>query len=284
MTMLSVTLTEYKTNFQANLDEYLKQYEDNTEKFFLHKELASYGQYYNKLVDISSQVEDQLRQQTKEVLINGVRADELKEISPVAHGNIMTRKTYTVRDSGPPDFLWEGSPPYKSIVDVDKLENHISSANAILEFITEQMNTQNVVTTPIKHSVKPTTVANTSKDAKKENSAPDDMLKATIEDYLEEFKESIKYDGYVRLVEALYQYFNTGSFPVLTSKIEFVQSNKKKIGWALKELYMSERTDTLSYDYLLFSKNNINLFSTVKLEKDNLIKSNLYKYFTTKVP
>jgi hypothetical protein len=107
------------------------------------------------------------------------------------------------------------------------------------------------------------------------------LLKSTINDYLEEFKDEIKYDGYRLLVDALYEYFKSGEFPILSEKIEFKKINKKRVGWALKKLYQSETTDNLSIEYFRFAKDNINIFSQEVIDSSNLKKSKFYKYFTT---
>ena len=108
-----------------------------------------------------------------------------------------------------------------------------------------------------------------------------EFLKLTIEYYLEEFKEDINGDGYKKLVDALFEYFTNGVFPKLTDKIKFKRINKKRVGWALKELYKKLRIDKISFDYLLFAKENINLFEKVDLDNVDLLNCNLYKYFTT---
>ena len=107
------------------------------------------------------------------------------------------------------------------------------------------------------------------------------LLKSTIEDYLEEFEVEINQNGYKILIDALFIYFSEGTFPVLTSKINFKKINKKRVGWALKELHKSEKTCNISFEYLLFAKENINLFTNETLEVNNFRKSNLYKIFTT---
>ena len=115
----------------------------------------------------------------------------------------------------------------------------------------------------------------------KKDADQNNHLKSTIEDYLEEFKDDINNNGYEILVNALLDYFSNGAFPILTSKINFKRINKKRVGWALKELHKSEKTETISFDYILFAKENINLFVNETLEEHTFRKSNLYKAFTT---
>ncbi len=108
--------------------------------------------------------------------------------------------------------------------------------------------------------------------------------KATIEDYLEQFKDVIINNTYDLLVDALFQYFTTGSFPVLDRKINFKRINKKRLGWELKELYKSLKTDNLDIEYFRFAKDNINLYANEIIENERFLKSKFYKAFTTNPP
>lgn len=108
-----------------------------------------------------------------------------------------------------------------------------------------------------------------------------DHLKSTIEDYLEEFEDDINGDGYEKLVDALYHYFKNNEFPVLKNKINFKRINKKRVGWALKELYKSEKTDNLDIVYFRFANENINLFAKEVIVTEGFNKSKFYKAFTS---
>lgn len=108
-----------------------------------------------------------------------------------------------------------------------------------------------------------------------------DFLKSTIEEHLEEFEDDIMHNGYKILVDALYQYFSCNKFPVLKSKIKFKSINKKRVGWALKELYKCEKRENLDIEYFRFAQENINLFANEIIEKENFYRSNFYKMFTT---
>lgn len=138
--MLSTTLKDYKGTYESKLKAFLADYEDNSEKYFFQLEFAEYLEYYNSLINISALIKEQLNQNTKEIVISSVKANELKRINSLAYDNIMARKIFKVKHSGPPEFLFEGIPPSQLIVDSGKLENHISSANAIMEFISNQPN------------------------------------------------------------------------------------------------------------------------------------------------
>ncbi|MEN9909195.1 MAG: hypothetical protein RLZZ540_2344 [Bacteroidota bacterium] len=107
------------------------------------------------------------------------------------------------------------------------------------------------------------------------------VLKSTIEDYLEEFKTEINGDGYTILIDALFEYFSKGIFPVLTSKINFKRINKKRVGWSLKQLYRSEKTSNLEIEYFRFAQENINIFKDEIIVAENFNKSKFYKVFTT---
>jgi hypothetical protein len=107
------------------------------------------------------------------------------------------------------------------------------------------------------------------------------LLRSTIEDYIEEFKIEINGDGYNILVNALFEYFSKGSFPILKSIVNFKKINKKRLGWALKELYKSEKTDNLDVEYFRFAQENINLFQKEVIEIENFNKSKFYKAFTS---
>ena len=108
------------------------------------------------------------------------------------------------------------------------------------------------------------------------------ILKSTIEEYLETISEKIKPIEYNLLVDALYKYFKNNDAPILEKKINLGRLNKKKVGWVLKEIYWSVKKDKLSYEYLYFAKQNISIFENVELNKDDFFYCNLYKYFTTK--
>lgn len=108
-----------------------------------------------------------------------------------------------------------------------------------------------------------------------------DFLKSTIHEYLEEFQTEINGSGYDILVNALFEYFSNGSFPVITTKINFKRINKKRVGWALKELYKSEKTANLEIEYFRFAKDNINLFADEIIIEEGFKKSKFYKMFTT---
>lgn len=101
-------------------------------------------------------------------------------------------------------------------------------------------------------------------------------LLSTIEDYLFEFKELMSEPDYLTLTMALKRYFEVGRFALIEKPIQVKKTNVKRFGYALNELYRSQRNDKLPPEYLQFAKDNISIFA-------NVAEKNLYKYFTTKV-
>ena len=122
-------------------------------------------------------------------------------------------------------------------------------------------------------------IIETNSEQQKEN----DVLLSTIEDWLFEFKDKkrISENDYNILVSALQEYFKTGRFPAIKNKIKVGKVNKKSFGWALNQIYRSEKNDTLPKEYLLFAKQNISLFTNVNFDEKDILNSNLYKYFTS---
>jgi hypothetical protein len=113
-----------------------------------------------------------------------------------------------------------------------------------------------------------------------------DFIKSTIEDYLEPIKKYFNTKDYDLLVSELDSYFKTGAFTNSNEIIKTVnRPNKKLIGWQFKELYNNCINDNtkLSIEYLRFGKQRISIFKDVSFDESNYLKSNLYKYYNTKV-
>lgn len=105
---------------------------------------------------------------------------------------------------------------------------------------------------------------------------------STIEDWLFEFKEKMSENDYQILVSALIKYFDTGTFPKILKPIQINgRPNKKLFGWALNRIFEAKGKG-VEKELLLFAKQNISLFTGVEFDENNISKSNLYKYFTTK--
>jgi hypothetical protein len=110
-----------------------------------------------------------------------------------------------------------------------------------------------------------------------------DFILSTIEDWLFEFKEKMNEIDYQILVTALTTYFDTGSFPKLSKPIQINgRPNKKLFGWALNRIFEAKGKG-IEKELLIFAKQNISLFRDVQFDENNILKSNLYKYFTTKI-
>jgi hypothetical protein len=108
-----------------------------------------------------------------------------------------------------------------------------------------------------------------------------DFIRSTIEDYLEDIVEYINPSDYSVLVDVLYSYFTNSKFPKLERKIIFKRVNKKKVGWALKEVYKNLKTDNLDLEYFRFAQENINLFEKEIIKTEGFLQSKFYKAFTT---
>lgn len=107
-----------------------------------------------------------------------------------------------------------------------------------------------------------------------------------IEKWLFPFKEEsiLTNENYNNLVSALKHYFDNGEFPLLNNKIEVKKVNIKRFGWSLNQIFRAEKNNNekLPIEYLRFAKENITIFKDASFNESNYLKSNLYKYFTTK--
>lgn len=119
-------------------------------------------------------------------------------------------------------------------------------------------------------------------ETKPEKETENNLMLSTIEDWLFEFKEKMSEPDYNKLISALTQYFETGTFPAIDKQIKVSGVNIKLFGWHLNRIYQTIGKGKLSKDYLLFAKQNISLFTDVSFDENDILKSNLYKYFTTK--
>lgn len=121
----------------------------------------------------------------------------------------------------------------------------------------------------------------TETETEQETQTENDFALSTIEDWLFEFKEKMNEADYQNLVSALMQYFETGTFPTLSKPIQInYKPNKKLFGWALNRIFKAKGKG-VEKELLQFAKQNISLFTNVPFDENNILKSNLYKYFTT---
>lgn len=122
----------------------------------------------------------------------------------------------------------------------------------------------------------------TESENEQEQQGENDFTLSTIEDWLFEFKEKMNETDYKTLVSALKNYFDTGIFPMLSKPIQINgRINIKLFGWALNRIFEAQGKG-VEKELLLFAKKNISLFADVEFDENNILKSNLYKYFTTK--
>lgn len=121
----------------------------------------------------------------------------------------------------------------------------------------------------------------TETKTEQEQQTENDFTLSTIEDWLFEFKEKMNEADYKNLVSALIQYFERGKFPTLSKPIQINgRPNKKLFGWALNRIFEAKGKG-VEKELLQFAKHNISLFTDVQFDESNILKSNLYKYFTT---
>lgn len=115
--MICTTLSDYKANYQANLEAFIKGYEDNTESIFLQNELEK----YNNLL---------------EILIN-------HKATSVSFGF----QKFGFQTLGE----YYNSLELKNIgIDLEKPENYITSTKRIIGFITEEIDSKSVSVKTIK--------------------------------------------------------------------------------------------------------------------------------------
>lgn len=110
------------------------------------------------------------------------------------------------------------------------------------------------------------------------------FAKSTIEDYLLPFKEdnSINETEYNSLINILLSYFESNQMTVSAPKLFVKNGNKKKLGFALGQIFKGLKNEVLAYEYLKLGKDNLSIYKDEVLCKENFTKSNLYKYYTTK--
>lgn len=111
----------------------------------------------------------------------------------------------------------------------------------------------------------------------------DSFINDIILEKLEDVLSNVNTTQYGLLVDMLNKYFQNDRVSFKVNKINLGRINKKKVGWALKEIYTTITNEGLTYEYLAFIKENVLLFKDVELNKDDFFYCNLYKYFTTKV-
>jgi len=270
--MLSCTLREYKQNYNSRFLTYKKEYEDNTLKTFFLKEFEDYKAYHQALVDLKELILQDYEDVSIPVEVFTHEVSDLKRINENAYSQFITDEDNT-RYLHLIDGKWKDiGPEDSSLIEFDKLENFIKSSNRILDFISAELD----------KSKRTDNLDFKAPDSDFISQDGNDFIKNTIIEYLEGIADDfINPADFNILVNALLHYFSNGKFPKLDKTINFKAINKKKVGWALKEVYKNLKREDLDPEYFRFAQENINLFSNEVIEEINFNQSNFYKFFTT---
>jgi hypothetical protein len=256
---ISTSFQEYNDKYDELLKAYLGKHEDFSEIYFVEQEFEFYSKcYYSANITESSDEAGNLFYSVN----NGIMPGLIAEIYESLRGT-----TSNANDGWDLERSNIYKATFKRIMNfLEFKKNQLKAINKFDSLLAnEKFGANNLIGNCNENEVPP----------------QNNIVKSTIEDYLDEFKDDIKHDGYARLVDALYHYFTEGNFPILTKKIEFKRINKKKVGWALKELYKSEKMYNLHVEYFRFAQQNINLFEKEVIATKDFNKSNFYKLFTT---
>jgi hypothetical protein len=275
--MLCSTLKEYKNNYKSNLSTYLKEYDDYTPTSFLEMEMELYTAYYNSFIKIFDKLKGYNEDELKRTFFNS-HSDAFNGLRKL---NIKTYDDFVVKEKKHIQYNEDNDPSGLItiiIIDFKKLKNYFTSSELILKFISEQQQS-NVPGDTIE--VKVESKKEHEKSEVVEDIGSNDLTKSTIEDCLVDIIDDINNDDYKILVDALCLYFTTDKFQKLKHKIRFKSVNKKKVGWALKEIYKNLKMEKLSIEYFQFAKDNINLFEKEEIDNEDFKNSRFYKYFTT---
>jgi len=271
--MLGCTLKEYVENFDEKLADYLEEYADNTPISFLENQKLLFGIYQNQIQDILSKLIIYKEEKASEVFLESNIFEGLKKIDIDTYQNILIEEK-------PNDIqkLYVRVGEYRSKLKVRvnfiTLKNINISVDKILEFLHNKYLTfQNLCSDD---ENKPSIYLK-SEESILEN--PIDPVLQKIEKYLKPYTHLLSEDDYNLLTNSLLEYFKNGKFPKLEKKITFKRCNKKKIGWALKEIFTSITIEDFSVEYARFAHENINLFENDVVDEANFVDSNLYKYF-----
>lgn len=290
--MLGCTLKEYKDRFDEKLANYLEEYADNTTISFLENQKILYGYYQYQIQKILSELIIYREENASEVFLESNIFEGLKKIDIDSYQNILIEEK-------PNDIrrLYAKVGEYRSELKVrinfTILKNIITSVDKIVEFIENkyqifEQEEKQIITLALGQQHNPANTEATileefvpSRLDAEDLVDPDKSMKETIDKYLIKFTDDLSKEDYELLTNSLLTYFLTDKFPKLDRKITFKQINRKKVGWALKEIYQSFKTEKLNITLLEFALQNINIFEKFAVPKDNLFRSNIYKAFTT---
>ncbi|USQ03904.1 hypothetical protein [Aquirufa antheringensis] len=282
--MLKYTLKEYKEEFDIKLSEYLSSFEDNTPVSFIDQQKALFTTYNNALLLIADELKKYGELEANNIFLSNTAFDDLKKIASETYDDIRIEEKFKPLIKGfqtLEEFLVDrdsSSENHCTRIDYTKLRNHLNSVGRILEFLSTKYLKYQSEPSKDDENDSPIFIETQEFDIK----ANVDGNQQIINDHLGPFESYLSSDDYILLSNSLIHYFNSGSFPTLEKKINFKTINKKWIGWALKEIFISISTAKLSYDLLSFAQRNINIFDKEVIDKKHFQDSNLYKSFTEK--
>lgn len=283
--MLKYTLKEYKEEFDKKLSEYLLAFEDNTPTSFIDQQKAFFTTYNNALLIIADELKKYGELEATYIFLSNTVFDDLKKIASEIYDDIKIEEKFKPLIKGfqtLEEFLENrdtSSEDHCTRIDHTKLRNHLTSVGRILEFLTNESLKYQIETSIDGENDSSINAKTQEFDTK----ASVDPRKQIIVKHLSPYSNYLtNSEDYDILTDSLLEYFSKGSFPKLEKKIMFRQMDKKCIGWALKEIYMSFRTDKLPIELFKFAQQNINLFEKDVIIEDNFYKSSFYKSFTSK--
>lgn len=283
--MLKYTLKDYKEEFDKKLSEYLSAFEDNTPISFIDQQKALFTTYNNALLLIADELKKYGELDADNIFLSNTVFDDLKKIASETFDDIKIEEKSKPTIKGFQTFEEylenrdTSSEDHCIRIDYTKLRNHLTSVGRILEFLTNQN---------LKYQIETSTDGENNSPINKETQQfdtrlPFDPRKQIIDKHLRPYSKYLpNSDDYDILTNSLLEYFSKGSFPKLEKKIIFRRMDKKYIGCALKEIYMSFRTENLPIELFRFAQQNINLFEKEVIVEDKFQTSSFYKSFTSK--
>lgn len=114
-----------------------------------------------------------------------------------------------------------------------------------------------------------------------ETNAEQEMT-SLIESFLKEFKSEFNSEkDYLKAIAIFENYFSEVKGKI--GKPIFIKSgNIKKLAYALGEIWRSKRNNVITYEYLELYRQAFTIFENQKIDRKNLMSSNLYKYSISK--
>jgi len=166
--MLSSTLNTFKIDYDSNLSSFLNNYEDNTESIFLENELKKYNEYSDSLISIKKCFKNYTVDEIKSLKIYSGVAAELKKIDEdIYYSLILELKkdgdTVNYKNLTEEELLKD-----LIVINFEKLNNHITSAQRILDHIRRKLET---LTSLNKHSIPLYETSKLSQDITKQQSS-----------------------------------------------------------------------------------------------------------------